>query len=126
MAYQCPECGRSASLQIVHSIVLPPDSRSDDILLQIIRCDRCRFSGVAIYEESRRSRFDSESWEHRGYQIDDRDLAHLKTLLAICPSRKDKGCHCLAHQELGKTNEYGRWQPPFDADWRKSFPIHIK
>jgi hypothetical protein len=126
MAYQCPECGRSGSLHIIHSIVLPPDSRSDDIVLQIVNCNSCHFNGAAIYEESRRGGLDSESWEHRGYRLGNRDLAHLKALIAKCLSRKDKNCHCPAHQTLGKANESGRWQPPFDADWHNSFPMHIK
>ena len=61
MAFVCPECHTSESLRITRSLELPPDSRSDEITLQIIRCSSCRFAGVAVYEESRRGRLDDET-----------------------------------------------------------------
>ena len=75
MAFTCPECGFPKALKIVLSITLPPDSRSDDIIVQTVQCDLCQFRAAAVYEESRRGGFDSESWEHRGYRIGEKDLA---------------------------------------------------
>jgi hypothetical protein len=112
MAFTCPECLTGGALSISTSITLPPDSRSDDILLQLVRCRHCGFFGAAIYQESRRGGFDSESWDHRGYRLETGELAELKRLIGSCPSKKNKGCACSAHVALGKQNEYGRWLPP--------------
>ena len=120
--FECPEC-HTANLAISLSITLPPDSRSDDIILQIVRCRHCHFRAAAIYEESRRGRLDSESWEHRGYRIGQEELARLNRLLKSCQARKDKDCDCPAHQALGQRNEYGRWLAPFEVDWQRSFPM---
>jgi len=54
MAFQCPECKRDSSLRIVQRIEVPPDSRSDQITLQVVRCGSSQFEGIAVYEESRR------------------------------------------------------------------------
>ncbi|HSG18260.1 MAG TPA: hypothetical protein VLE70_18330 [Anaerolineae bacterium] len=124
MAYfDCPDCATAWSLRIVTSITLPPDSRSDDILLQIVRCGSCSFRGAAIYEESRRGNPDSEAWDHRGYRLGDQELADLQRLIASCSTKKDKSCRCSAHRALSQKNEYGRWQPPFATDWNSSFPM---
>lgn len=126
MTFRCPDCGFRGTLRIVQAIVLPPDSRSDDIILQIVRCDRCHFRGAAIYEESRRGSLDSESWEHRGYRLNEQDLAHLEAMIARCQANNDKHCRCPAHQILRQTDAYGRWQLPVDIDWANSFPMQIQ
>jgi hypothetical protein len=112
MSYTCPECGFPKALNIVLSITLPPDSRSDDIIVQTVQCDHCQFRAAAIYEESRRGGFDSESWEHRGYRLIDEDLAMLAKRINRCPDRGNKGCHCKSHEALGKKNDTGRWVLP--------------
>jgi len=66
--FVCPECNEKF-LKITHSLPLGPDYRSDERLLQIIKCEGCNFEGVAIFEESRRGGLDSESWSHTGYKI---------------------------------------------------------
>ena len=121
--FDCPDCATAGSLRIVSSITLPPDGRSDDILLQIIRCGNCNFRGAAIYEESRRGNPDSESWEHRGYRLGIQELADLVHLIASCSANNDRGCRCSVHQTLSRTDEFGRWQPPFVTDWKSSFPV---
>jgi hypothetical protein len=120
--FECPEC-QTANLAITRSITLPPDSRSDDIILQIVRCRHCHFQAAAIYEESRRGSLDSESWDHRGYRISREVLAELNRLIKACIARRDAGCDCPSHCALSRTNEYGRWQPPFEIDWQRSFPM---
>jgi hypothetical protein len=118
--FECPEC-KTGGLSISLSIILPPDSRSDDIILQTVRCRRCNFRGVAIYEESRRGGFDSESWDHRGYRLDREALRDLERQIKACPDKKNKRCRCRSHRALSKMNEYGRWLPPFETDWQLSF-----
>ena len=123
MAFTCPDCLVSGTLTLTDSIVLPPDSRSDDIILQSIRCRRCGFRGAAIYEESRRGGIDSESWDHCGYRLEKEELAELNRLIKTCPAKKDMGCDCPSHRALNKRGEHGRWQAPFEANWERSFPM---
>ena len=122
MSFNCPDCA-TGGLKISRSIALPPDSRSDDIIVQVVRCGHCGFRAAAIYEESRRGGLDSESWDHRGYRLDKEELAELNRLMAACPDKKNKRCPCASHRQLGQKNEYGRWQPPFETDWERSFPM---
>ncbi len=124
MAFVCPKCGNSQALKIELSMTLPPDSRSDDIILQIVRCDRCQFSGAAVYEESRRGA--SESWDHRGYIISENALKQLSALITGCPNQRDKNCRCPAHQKLGKEDQHGRWIMPESFSWENSFPMRIR
>lgn len=123
MSFTCPNCLVGSALNITTSISLAPDSRSDDIMLQIVRCQRCNFRGAAIYEESRRGGFDSESWDHRGYRLAPEELAELDNLIKGCPAKKDQRCRCSSHRALTQKNEYGRWQAPFATDWQRSFPM---
>jgi len=74
MEFVCPKC-LGASMKITSSIELPPDSRSDEITVQTLKCSKCGFAGLGIYEESRRRRLDSESFHHHGYHMDDSALA---------------------------------------------------
>ena len=77
MSFLCPECS-SRSLNIILSLELPPDSRSDEITLQTVECSQCGFSGIAVYEESRRGALDSESVDHYSYRVGVDDLRALK------------------------------------------------
>jgi hypothetical protein len=113
-------------LAIDGSITLPPDSRSDDILLQTVRCGQCGFRGAAVYEESRRGDMDSESWDHRGYHLTESDLKWLSALINRCPDKKNKRCQCEVHMKLGHKNEFGRWNMPEGFSWDKSFPMRIR
>ena len=126
MAFVCPNCLIPQALNIDKSITLPPDSRSDDILLQTVRCSQCGFRGAAVYEESRRGGMDSESWDHRGYYLSESDLKWLSALINRCPAKKNKKCRCQAHKELGQKNEYGRWIRPESFSWEKSFPMRLR
>ena len=126
MAFVCPKCEMSQALDIDKSITLPPDSRSDDIILQLVRCGRCGFRAAAVYEESRRGGMDSESWDHRGYYISASELKWLSDMIKQCPNKKNKKCRCHAHKELGQKNEYGRWIMPEAFSWDKRFPMRIR
>ena len=123
MSFVCPECLTANALRISESITLPPDSRSDDILLQIIKCTQCRFQGAAIYEESRRGGFDSESWTHEGFRLSAKELKQLAALINRCPNKKNKNCQCSSHKTLKRTNEFGRWQMPDVIDPQHAFPL---
>ncbi len=122
MSLTCPDCGE-ASLSIDASITLPPDSRSDDIVLQLIACRQCAFRGVAVYEESRRGRLDAESWDHVGYRVPADERARLASLIAGCPASGAWRCPCAAHQALGRQDAAGRWEPPAGLDWRRAFRL---
>ena len=122
MAFVCPRCGISQVLKIEMSITLPPDSRSDDILVQLVGCNKCHFRGAAVYEESRRGA--SESWDHRGYLISENAFEQLSSLINSCPNQKDKKCRCPAHKKLAKRDQNGRWLKPEEFSWERSFVMH--
>lgn len=126
MSFFCPSCGSPWALKVLKSITLPPDSRSDDIILQTVRCDLCRFHGAAVYHESCRGGLDSESWDHTGYMLDDEDMKWLSSMIARCPAKKDKDCQCQSHKALGQKNEYGRWNLPGKIDWEDPFPLRLR
>lgn len=109
MSFSCPECSGASTLRIVSLMELPPDSRSDEITLQLVTCTRCGFSAIAVYEESRRGRLNSEAVDHRGYRVSETDLTRLKSLMKRCPNRKDRRCNCRSHLVLGKKDKSGRW-----------------
>jgi hypothetical protein len=107
MPFQCPEC--QGTLRITASLELPPDSRSDEITLQTVRCRDCGFEAIAVYEESRRGALGSESVDHRGFRIEAPDLRALRRQIRSCPRPRDPRCDCPAHQALGRRDRSGRW-----------------
>lgn len=109
MSFTCPQCRVSSALEISASIQLPPDSRSDDIMLQILICEQCQFRAAAVYEESRRGALDSDNWEHIGLRIAEADLERLLTAIRSCPEPMNPLCRCPAHQALGRSDNLGRW-----------------
>ena len=108
MGFVCPRC-IGGSMKITSSIELPPDSRSDEITVQILKCLKCGFAGLGIYEEARRGRLDSESVHHRGYYVDESTLASIEKMIRQCPKPKKPSCRCRIHRSLGCVNEFGRW-----------------
>jgi len=66
--FKCPDC-KHRTLKITQSLELGPDHRSDERTIQTIACSGCGFKGIAVYEESRRGSFNSESWHHDGYKV---------------------------------------------------------
>jgi len=87
MPFLCPSCNKP-SLEIVRSIELPPDDEWDEITVQTLVCSgaACGFSGIGIYEESRRGALDSECVRHTGYATLSGDAAKVAALIR----RKDK------------------------------------
>ena len=111
MGFQCPECNNK-TLEIIKGIELPPDARSDEITLQVIRCGGCNLEGIAIYEESRRGALDSETIDHYGYTLDGKELKSIISLIKRCPEPSNSRCACDSHQELSRKDAFGRWIRP--------------
>jgi len=121
MAFQCPACRSPGSLQITSSIELPPDSRSDEIALQVVACARCGFRAAAVYEESRRGSLDSEAVDHVGHRVTGEALRSLAARIDACPEPGNPGCGCASHRQLGRTDDAGRWRGLEDSEGR--FPM---
>jgi ferredoxin len=97
MSFKCPNCHEAAALNIVNSLQVPPDDRSDDILLQVIGCSQCGFRGLAVYEESRRGALETDSWDHTGYKVDSQVVEDIEQAIRRCPDPFDWRCQCPAH-----------------------------
>ena len=119
----CGECKKTNVLQITQSLVLPPDIRSDDIILQVVKCASCGFRGLAVYEESRRGGMDSESWSHTAYHVSVDDLKTVAAAIRSCPSPKNPKCRCRTHRDLGRRGRGGRWNGLQNITLEDSFPI---
>jgi hypothetical protein len=123
MGFQCPSCSNKRSLQIVARIELPPDSRSDEITLQILDCNRCQFQAAAVYEDSRRGALGSESVDHYGYILPKAEISALKSKIKRCPHPTNPLCSCDSHRKLSKRDESGRWIRPGLDEEQEIFPI---
>jgi Zn ribbon nucleic-acid-binding protein len=121
--FLCPACSRHGTLSIKRRIELPPDSRSDEIALQIVECSDCGFAGIAVYEESRRGPLGTETFHHTGYRLTRNDLRALRKAIRSCPDPTNSRCPCPAHQRLSQTDASGRWNALHDLDTTDSFPI---
>lgn len=109
MSRGCGVCKTNNALKITQTLVLSPDSRSDDIILQVVRCTLCGFKGLAVYEESRRGALDSESWSHTAYRVAEQDLKTIAAAMRACPAPRDPRCQCDTHRQLGIRDRGGRW-----------------
>lgn len=125
MPFLCPECSTSKSLMITSKLELPPDNRSDEITLQVVECSGCGFAGIAVYEESRRGSFDSDSFDHAGYRVRSKDLEALRKTIRACPSPTNGRCKCAAHRKLGRQNTSGRWTGLDDIHLEGSFWMRL-
>ncbi len=104
--FRCPKCHQK-TLDIIHSIDLPADARSDEIAVQSVACGACGFVGAAVYEESRRGA--GESVSHTGYALPPAEFSALDALLASCPAPSDSACACAAHRQLNQHTGSGYW-----------------
>jgi len=120
MPFLCPIYSEK-SLRITSKIELPPDSRSDEIALQIVECSQCGFAGIAIYEESRRGALDSDSFDHTGYRVSVADLEALRKTIKQCPKPKNRRCKCSAHRK----DASGRWSALDDIHREKAFALSL-
>ncbi|KON32098.1 MAG: hypothetical protein AC479_07875 [miscellaneous Crenarchaeota group-6 archaeon AD8-1] len=124
MVFKCPICF-GGTLQITSSIELPPDSRSDEIAVQILKCSKCGFAGLGVYEETRRGELDSESFYHRGYYTDDFTLASIEKMIGECPKPKKSCCKCSIHSSLAFVNKFGRWVWLEKIPHKETFELQI-
>lgn len=124
MPFLCPKCS-TKSLSITSKIELPPDSRSDEITLQIVDCTRCSFAGIAIYEESRRGALDTESFDHTGYRVREDDLTALRKTIRHCPEPNNWHCDCIAHRMLGNKDGSGHWNSLNDINLEGDFELRL-
>ena len=122
MPFNCPEC-RNKSLEIIKSIELPSDSRSDEITLQVVQCRSCSFTGIAVYEESRRGVLGSEVFDHTGYRVKKTEVKRLRSAINACPHPRDSHCGCAAHQKLGSQDTSGRWNGLSGIDLQDAFEM---
>jgi hypothetical protein len=126
MPFLCPECSSSQrSLEIKARIELPPDSRSDEITLQVVACSRCHFAGIAVYEESRRGALDDESFTHIGYRVSAKDLKKIRGMIQQCPQPDNWRCRCPTHQKLGTRDSSGRWNGLKEIPYEGEFELRL-
>jgi hypothetical protein len=125
MSFHCPQCLKRGSLEIILSIQFPPDSRSDDIALQVVRCSECSFRALAVYEESMRGALDVEDWEHNGYRVGEKDLDRITAEILSCPDPTNGRCECSAHQHLGRKDLHGRWNGLNGIELGEEFAMHM-
>jgi hypothetical protein len=125
MAFSCPQCRTAGSLEIIASICLPADSRSDEIALQVVACGNCQYRAIAVYEESRRGAFDSDNWHHTGYRIDGPVVEETLKAILSCPNPVRTDCGCPAHQELNRLDPRGAWLGPASLMRAETFSMHL-
>jgi hypothetical protein len=125
MPFRCPQCHRKDTLEIHDSIQLQADSRSDDILVQLVGCEQCGFQGLAVFEESRRGSWDTESWEHTGFQLAADELERIAAAIRNCPQPRRSDCGCPVHLALGHQDEGGRWDGLKHIQPLGSFQMHL-
>jgi hypothetical protein len=123
--FVCPDCLRAGSLQITHSLQLPPDSQSDDITLQVVACNQCSFRGLATYEESHRGALTAEGWRHNGCRADGDTVRQTIAAIARCPNPQDAACTCAVHQQLGARDSTGRWMGLAGCAQAGLFPMRL-
>jgi hypothetical protein len=125
MPFRCPYCAQPDALEVSLSIQLPPDSRSDEIFLQVVACQRCGFQGLAVYEESRRGALEHESWDHTGYHVEPGRLAAIVQAIESCPAPNNPACACSTHRDLGWQDATGRWKGIDGLTMSDSFRMEI-
>jgi ferredoxin len=109
MTFQCPKCQQTASLEIQLVLQLPPDHRSDDIVLQVLECSHCEFQSLAVYEESRRGSLETESWEHTGYIVKEEAVKIISEAIRACPNPFNKRCDCDTHLRFTNRERRRAW-----------------
>lgn len=124
MAVKCPKCNQKKMI-ISSNLELPGDSRSDEISLQILECLNCDFKGIGVYEESRRGAIDSDSYDHRGYIVNEETLQFFREKIKQCTQPRNTKCECNAHRHFYKLNMHGRWSFLDEVKIKNSFNIFI-
>ena len=123
MAFRCPQCKTTDSLEIMTSIELPPDYRSTDISLQVVECSLCPFRGLAVYEEPRLGR--REASHHTGYWVSPDAVEAVLTAIQACPDRYNPRCQCRIHCVLGQADPYGPWRGLLEMERSHTFTMRM-
>ena len=125
MSFVCPQCLEAGSLEIAQVIQLPEDECYGDLMLQVIECIQCHFTGLAVYAEERHSALDTINWKHIGYRVAEADLAAVRHLISSCPEPLDAYCPCAAHAHLVRLDERGCWQGLVELEIEGDFPMRL-
>ena len=126
MSFKCPQCGDPASLEIVASIQLPKEQCKNEVTLQVVECNLCKFGALAVYEEKRHSPMDTRDWKHVGYRVQPDELMAVKNAILECPDRLNPDCLCPAHLRLGLCDPNGDWVGLDNLDKSESFAMRMK
>ena len=125
MSFRCPQCLTRDGLEIQSSIELPPDRRSQDISLQVVRCTACRFTGLAVYEEARGSSEGVDKWKHIGYWVSPDAVASVEAAIRSCPQPTWRECDCPAHAALGQKDFNGLWRGLIEMERGHTFSMRL-
>lgn len=125
MPFRCPQCKNLSSLEITKSLELPPDSRSDEITLQVVECDACGFCGLAVYEESRHGFLESEAWQHVGYWVSRDAVESVRAAIQSCPNPFQANCKCEVHTSLSQTDMHGVWKGLLEMERAHTFLMRL-
>ncbi len=125
MAFRCPQCKTSDSLEISASIDLPPDRKSTEISLQVVECSACNFRGLAVYEECRSGGPMGEEGQHIGYWVSPDAVEKIKQAIASCPSPHRDHCTCQAHSELSNRDVHTIWRGLLEIERGHTFLMRM-
>lgn len=120
--FQCPDCD-GATLKIQRIMELSSDSRSDEIDLQLLRCDQCGLKIAAFYEESRRGSADSV--DHYGHRVSEEWYSKLKQQIEDCPQPRNRQCNCATHRDWCEKDNQGRLRLFQGMDRVNTFPLDL-
>ena len=125
MSFRCPQCKTPASLEIVSSIELPPDARSEEITLQVVECAACGFSGLAVYEEPRHGILEADDWRHTGYWVSKDAVESVKAAIRSCPNPYAADCACEVHTSLNQRDMHGAWKGLLEMERAHTFLMRL-
>lgn len=125
MPFTCPDCRIKTALEIRQSLELTSDARSDEIMLQVVECRQCSFTGLAVYEESRRGPLDAELNEHIGYRVAGTELEEVIQWINACPEPTNHRCQCLVHREMTQKDDAGNWNGRNVLQRYDTFPMEL-
>jgi len=97
MSLICPKCDDSA-LRLEVDLELPPRGVFTERTRQLWRCGNCGAGILALYEESRAGRLDSEVVNHSGRIVDAAKFEELVEKAYACPNRLNASCPCEVHR----------------------------
>ena len=97
--FVCNGC-KAAALKITKVLELQPEDDHDEQSLQIVACDHCAATYVAVYEESRRGALDSEASHHVAWRVPAQTARDVELAIDACPTPRDDRCPCETHRSF--------------------------